>query len=279
MGNVEEIKAKARDEGDACVLTERQAAALLNLTPEALQKQREPGRAAIRKSPSVPFRRTGRRVDYYLADLLRWEAETNGLPLPPHLRALALLMGEDFCREIGMEPAGALPSARTVGAGETPPPAFGRSAKSSAAFPVALGLAGMLATAASGRTGPNRRGPKSLKEDNELRDRLEAMGVSVRRHPCRFESLAELLLRGEPQDEWLFCVPPGGRPYDFTEALLAGGNEDPFVWMGLGEFLSAVAVAAADARDVRLAEAERLVIEDGMAPAGGGEGPRAGGPL
>lgn len=241
----DDIKQEAEQQGLFCTLTEQQVAVLVNLSPAALQKQREATRAKTRKSSAVPFRRSGKKVVYYLTDLLRWEVEQNGLPLPIHLRQLALLMGEDFCREIGMP--------------------FPTSTQNTlASEPVAGSLLSSLLMQVGSikNQEQKKRGPKSLKDDNRQRQKLESLGVSVRRNICRFTSLNDFMRRAEPEEPWLFCVPASGRPYDFTEAILAGGVEDPFIWLSLSEFLAKLSRAASEDRNARFAADECRAIEE-----------------
>jgi len=242
----DDITRKAEQGGLFCSLTEQQVAVLVNLSPAALQKQREASRAKTRKSTAVPFRRSGKKVVYYLSDLLRWEVEQNGLPLPLHLRQLALLMGEDFCREIGMPIS-------------TPK----HEASASEPMPASLLSSLLMQVGSTKEQEPNKRGPKSLKDDNKQRKKLESMGISVRRNICRFTTLNDFIRRAEPEEQWLFCVPASGRPYDFMDAILEGGTEAPFVWLSLSDFLGRLSRSASDDRDARLSGDEYREIYEG----------------
>lgn len=104
-----------------------------------------------------------------------------------------------------------------------------------------------------------KRGPKSSKPMYKKKRELEAAGMQVRTHLCRFGSFNDFLRNAEPDEEWLFACPPYERPVDFVDALLEG-SEAPFFWLSLSDYLERLRTAAINDRDKRLAEEERDLL-------------------
>jgi hypothetical protein len=252
MSKYDDVKAVAEKDGLFATLNTQQAAALLGMTESALEKQRESDRQNPDSEHLVPYHHAGKRAVYYLIELLAYQKKGPfGLPMPS--RGLAVMMGEDACRELGVpypkNPAQAM---------RRPPDAVHISQ-------TPVGLSELLGTMETGAGKPtaNKRGPRSIKADQARARELQALGVDVRRNLCRFGSMEDFLRRAEPQEEWLFCCPPDARPFDFMDAVLEG-NPHPFEWLTLSDYQARLAAKAEKDRNRRLAAEEAVEIAAGL---------------
>lgn len=235
--------------GPDTTLNTQQAAALLGMSEHALEKQRETERQNPGSETAIPFHRNGRRVVYYLLDLLRRAARgPHGLPEP--FKILANFMGEEFCNEIGLPSGGnRWPATR-----QRPYPALELPSTSLADM-----AAGMVSSTVPEQ---KKRGPKPSKAMHKKNRELELAGAQVRTHVCPFGSLNDFLRGAEPDEEWLFACTPDERPFDFMDALQEG-SEAPFIWLSLSDYLAQLSEAAINDRGRRLAEEERdLLLSD-----------------
>lgn len=243
----DDLKSVASSDGPLATLSTEQAAGLLGMTVSALEKQREADRQNPDSEHMVPFHYAGKRVVYYLMELLAHQAKGPfGLPMPS--RGLAILMGEDVCRELGVRypnnPAQALRK----------PPESAHISQN----PVSMATLINGISAEPEKVG-RKTGPKSLKADQERARQLKKLGVNVTRNLCRFGSMVDFLRRAEPKDEWLFCCPPNERPFDFMDAVLEG-NPNPFVWLTLEKYLDKERVESKRTRDIRVADEEAMEL-------------------
>lgn len=243
----EDLIEKAKRLGSMTTLNTQQAAAILGMTEDALEKRREPNRQNPGSETEIPFHPRGSRVVYYLVEVLK-VASRGPFGLPEPFKILAILMGEEFCNEIGLP----YPKNTVQGIRQAP--------RSTIKLP-SSSLANMVAGMAGDNTNSEekKRGPKSLKPMYKEKSELEAAGVHVQIHRCEFGSLNDFLRNAEPDEEWLFACPPYERPFDFVDALLEG-SEAPFFWLSLSDYLERLRTAAINDRDKRLAEEERDLL-------------------
>ena len=230
-----EVEEQIKEHESKAFLYTQQAANFLGMTAHALEKQREAGRTS-----RIPCSLVGGRYHYYVTELLEYMAKNSGHGLPLCHRSMAILLGEDFCEQIGVQ----FPTKNT----------------SSVLGTLLFGLG------ANGQP-PRQRGRKSSRADDARRDELESMGVNVTRHRLgAFATLNDFLMHAEPDDEWLFCCPPDRRPYDFIAAIIEGPTEALFVWMSLTEYLDALGKWSATDRDARKSREEGEEIGECLAP-------------
>lgn len=76
-----------------------------------------------------------------------------------------------------------------------------------------------------------------------------------------FVSLADLVLNGHLDDEWIFAKRSGQRPYDFLDSL-ARGDGAPWAVLTLEQYLDEVRAAAQLAAEIAYAEAEADVLDE-----------------
>jgi hypothetical protein len=252
MSKYDDLKAKAEKDGPLAVLNTQQAAALLGMTESALEKQRESDRRNPDSEHLVPYHHAGKRAVYYLIELLAYQKKGPfGLPMPS--RGLAVMMGENVCRELG------------VPYPENPAQAMRRRPDAVHISQSPVRLADLLGDKKADKGKPKeiKRGPKSRKDDLARARQLQALGVDVRRNLLRFGSMDDFLRRAEPQEEWLFCCPPDARPFDFMDAVLEG-NPHPFEWLTLSDYQAQLAAEAEKDRNRRLAAEEAGEIAAGL---------------
>lgn len=263
MSEFDRIKEAAARQGPLCGLNTQQAAAVLNMSESTLRKHRETKMRAAGGEARIPFQTRGGKAVYALTDLLEYAKRHNSNGLTLAQRTLALLMGEEFCDSIGEPWPGPRSAPREEKRAEPPAPAPFASGPPGLAEILGLGVAPVTGT-------PRKRGPKPMGATKARTAELERLGARVRTNLCRFASMQDFLLNAEPEEEWLFCVPPSGRPYDFMRAVFGEQTDAPFKWMSLAAYLAAVSERAVDDRDARIAEEERVVLENNLEAAGGG---------
>lgn len=242
----EVIEANAREHGPLCTLNTRQAAVLLGMTVDALEKTRSTKRLLPDGTSTIPFEPAGQRKVVYLLPVLLIILSKRPNGIPRHLHTLAILMGEDFCREVGV-PYPKLADTQLAG--------NQKSGATQAVMSAPMGLAAMLGmglSAPGDMKEPRKRGPKSMKADNAEARRVQRLGATVHRHRCEFVSMQDWLAGAEPDDAWLFVVPETGRPIDFTTSVICGGpGDDPLEWLTLSDYLARIARAAEEDRAKR----------------------------
>jgi len=253
MGSDNEIKSLVEKHGQLAALNTQQAAALLQVTEDALQKAREVKRRGSKGYAQLPFHSDGKRAFYYLTDLIEFRVKSSPHPLPFFLRTLAMMLGPDFCRHVGVP---YLQPVQVKGSMAEMSPLPGLAA--------VLGVRSVSMEAPDESAVARRRGPKSKKADNLAMLAAQKAGATVRRHTLGFATLHDFLSHAEPDDQWLFACPAEGRPYDAIAAILAGPGEVRFEWMSLTDYLHRIATAAALDRDTRNVNEQQALIISGL---------------
>jgi hypothetical protein len=208
----------------------------LQTTQSALEKAREMSRQGSDGYAQLPFHSTGKHAIYYLTDLIEFRIESSPHQLPFFLRTLAVMLGPDYCREIGV----AYPQPKADGM--------------AAPMAQAPGIAAMLGVAPIGDevAAQPKHDAKSKKAKNLAMQAALKAGATVQRNVLRgFASLHAFLMQAEPDDQWLFACPNNGRPYDAIAAIFAGPGDVRFEWLTLTDYLQRVSEAAIRDRNVR----------------------------
>lgn len=236
MSSDTEIKTLVEQHGQLCALNTQQAAALLQTTESALEKAREKIRRGSEGYAKLPFHSDGKRTLYYLTDLIEFRYKTSTHGLPFFMRTLALMLGPDFCAQVGVQcPQAAQLSATQIVKPDEPPPSM---------LARVFGLASTEVESVDDEAQLIKPDPKSKKADNLRLMAMQKAGVTVRRNVCRFGSLHDFLAHAEPKDKWLFSCPANGRPYDAIAAIFAGPGDEPFEWLTLTEYFRRVGIHA-----------------------------------
>ena len=255
-----ELKSLVEGRGLLTALNTQQTATLLDVGVEALEKARESERRSSGGLAELRFHPRGRKAIYYLTDIIEYVQKTSSHgQLPWIFRTLSIMMGADFCRQVGVAyPHIPVPADGTgLGASFSPQPLlaslFGLSSDDTA-------LSDLSVQAEQ----PRKRGPKSKKADNEAKLALERAGATVRRHICRFASLFDFLAHADINEEWLFCCPPDRRPYDAIVAIVTGPTDYDFKWMSLETYLNETKEWALQEQRLREAGEEGEEISRGI---------------
>lgn len=254
MSSSDEIKAVVADHGQLAALNTQQAAALLQTTASALEKAREKSRRGGGGYGMLPSHTDGNTVRYYLTDLIEFRFRSSPHPLPFFMRTLAIMLGPDFSRSVGVPYPLAGPVVGTAVSMAGPPSlatVFGLNPNSTAD---ANELEQVPEADSGDAEKPKRRGPKSKKADNIAMLAAQKAGLTVRRNVLGFASLHDFMLNAEPDDLWLFACPDDGRPYDAIAAILAGPGEVRFEWLTLTDYLHRVSDGAARDKETRASD-------------------------
>jgi hypothetical protein len=247
MSSADEIKALVAKHGALAALNTQQAAALLQAKESALEKAREKSRRESGGYALLPFHTDNKkRTIYYVTDLIAFRMNSSSHPLPFIMRTLAIMIGEEFCREIKL-PFPTTRSTMGTAAPMAPPPDFASM----------LGMAadtGSVDEEPVAAEEPRERGRQTNRADNRTMIAAQKAGATVRRHTLGFATLHDFLLNAEPDDQWLFACPDDGRPYDAIAAILAGPGDVRFEWLSLTDYLQRTAIHAAQVRDARKAQ-------------------------